>query len=141
MARRRDALDLELLLAFENRLTEILQAATADAPATVLSEIGGAVISEVELRPVPARASAWLAIVRRACAVVRHRVDSCGFGTEVIHDASRDSGVSEKHPAQRAQVFPLLDADRQYSAYRSNSWSSAWRRIALWSASESLENM
>jgi hypothetical protein len=49
MARRRDALDLELA-AFEKRLTEIPQVATADASAAVLSEIGGTAISEVELR-------------------------------------------------------------------------------------------
>jgi hypothetical protein len=49
MARRRDALDLELA-AFEKRLPEIPQVATADASAAVLSEIGGTAISEVELR-------------------------------------------------------------------------------------------
>src|SRR5258706_256641 len=49
MARRRDALDLELA-AFEKRLTEIPQVATADASAAVLSEIRGTAISEVELR-------------------------------------------------------------------------------------------
>jgi len=49
MARRRDALDLELA-AFEKRLAEIPQVATADASAAVLSEIGGTAISEVELR-------------------------------------------------------------------------------------------
>ena len=43
------ALDLELA-AFEKRLTEIPQVATADASAAVLSEIGGTAISEVELR-------------------------------------------------------------------------------------------
>jgi hypothetical protein len=49
MARWRDALDLELS-AFEKRLIEIPQVATADASAAVLSEIGGTAISEVELR-------------------------------------------------------------------------------------------
>ncbi len=49
MARRRDALDLELAT-FEKRLTEIPQVATADASAAVLSEIRGTAISEVELR-------------------------------------------------------------------------------------------
>jgi hypothetical protein len=49
IARRRDALDLELS-AFEKRLIEIPQVATADASAAVLSEIGGTAISEVELR-------------------------------------------------------------------------------------------
>jgi hypothetical protein len=49
MARRRDALDLELA-AFEKRLTEIPQVATADASAAVLSEIRGTAISKVELR-------------------------------------------------------------------------------------------
>jgi hypothetical protein len=49
MARRREALDLELS-AFEKRLIEIPQVATADASAAVLSEIGGTAVSEVELR-------------------------------------------------------------------------------------------
>jgi hypothetical protein len=37
------------LAAFEKRLTEIPQVATADASAAVLSEIGGRAISEAEL--------------------------------------------------------------------------------------------
>ena len=49
MARRRDAVDLELA-AFEKRLVEIPRVATADASAAVLSEIGGMMISEMELR-------------------------------------------------------------------------------------------
>jgi hypothetical protein len=49
MARRRDALDLELATS-EKRLIEIPQIATADPSAAVLSEIGGTAISEVELR-------------------------------------------------------------------------------------------
>src|SRR5712664_4633465 len=39
-----------VLAAFEKRLPEIPQVATADASAAVLSEIGGTAISEVELR-------------------------------------------------------------------------------------------
>lgn len=49
MAKRREALDLELA-AFEKRLIEIPRVATADASAAVLSETGGMVISEIELR-------------------------------------------------------------------------------------------
>jgi hypothetical protein len=49
MARRRDEVDLELA-AFEKRLIEIPRVATADASAAVLSEIGGIMISEMELR-------------------------------------------------------------------------------------------
>jgi hypothetical protein len=49
MARRRDALDLELA-AFAKRLIEIPQVAIADASAAVLSEIGGTAITAVELR-------------------------------------------------------------------------------------------
>lgn len=49
MARRRDVVDLELV-AFEKRLIDIPRVATADASAAVLSEIGGMMISEMELR-------------------------------------------------------------------------------------------
>jgi hypothetical protein len=48
-ARRRDALDVDLA-AFEQRLGEIPQVATADASAAVLSDISGTTVSEVELR-------------------------------------------------------------------------------------------
>jgi hypothetical protein len=49
MAKRRDALDIELA-AFEQRLDSIPQVATADASATVLSDISGTTVSEHELR-------------------------------------------------------------------------------------------
>jgi hypothetical protein len=49
MARRRDALDIELA-AFEQRLDGIPQVATADASAAVLSDISGTTVSEHELR-------------------------------------------------------------------------------------------
>jgi hypothetical protein len=77
MARRRDALDVELV-AFEQRLGEIPQVATADASATVLSDISGTV--RCRLAPVAAGASAWPAAVRRARAVARHRIDGRGVG-------------------------------------------------------------
>ncbi len=49
MARRRDALDVELAT-FEQRLGEIPQVATADASAAVLSEISDTAISDTALR-------------------------------------------------------------------------------------------
>jgi hypothetical protein len=49
MAKRRDALDIELA-AFEQRLDGIPQVATADASAAVLSDISGTTVSEHELR-------------------------------------------------------------------------------------------
>jgi len=49
MAKRRDALDVELAT-FEQRLGEIPQVATADASAAVLSDISGTTVSEHELR-------------------------------------------------------------------------------------------
>jgi DNA-binding transcriptional regulator YdaS (Cro superfamily) len=49
MAKRRDALDIELAT-FERQLGDIPQVATADASAAVLSAIGGTTVSEHELR-------------------------------------------------------------------------------------------
>jgi len=49
MAKRRDALDVELAT-FEQRLGEVPQVGTADASATVLSDISGTTFSEHELR-------------------------------------------------------------------------------------------
>jgi hypothetical protein len=49
MAKRRDALDIELV-AFEQQLDGISQVVTADASAAVLSDISGTTISEHELR-------------------------------------------------------------------------------------------
>jgi hypothetical protein len=49
MARRRDALDVELAV-FEQQLGDIPQVATADASAAVLSDISGTTVSEHELR-------------------------------------------------------------------------------------------
>jgi hypothetical protein len=51
MAKRRDALDIELAT-FEQRLGEIPHVATADASAAVLSEISGTVVSDAALRRV-----------------------------------------------------------------------------------------
>jgi hypothetical protein len=51
MARRRDALDIELA-AFEQRLDGIPHVATADASAAVLSDISGTTVSEHKLRRV-----------------------------------------------------------------------------------------
>jgi hypothetical protein len=80
MARRRDALDIELA-AFEQRLDGIPHVATADASTAVLSDISGTTVSEHKLRRV--RLALLLGLPLGPRVVAGDRADWRGFGPAI----------------------------------------------------------